>query len=132
MALATDSYRSGADRDCSAIDLPGAILPSRLFLDLLAAVWAGANTGPARALGLGPIETEHSWLADGEVAAFSTGGRGYGEPSMFCARAEPLRRAVESVGLAVWSWVLGEKIYWSHGKPSSERAELSAAVALKA
>ena len=45
-------------------------------------------------------------------------------------RAEPLRRALDGAGLAMWTWVLGEKIYWTGGEPSSDRADCFAGVRL--
>jgi hypothetical protein len=131
LALATSAYRKPADRDYSANDLPKAILPSPLIIDLLQAHWAGANTVPARSLKLGPIETEYSWLASGELVAFATIGRKFWSTQMLYVRAEPLRRALAKTGLTLWSWVLGEKAYKAgRHRWSSDRTEIVGAVAL--
>ncbi len=130
IALATSDYNQEASRDLSAVALPPAILPSLFLLDLLGGRWAGADTTLAPSLALGPVETEYSWLASGDLVAFASAGRQYGSTTMLCVRAEPLRRALADAGLSLWSWVLGEKIYWSGREPSSDRAEIFGAVAL--
>jgi hypothetical protein len=130
IALATFHYHQETSRDFSAVDLPRAILPSRFLLDLLGARWAGPNTTLARSLALGPVETEYSWLASGELVAFASAGRQYGSTAMLCVRAEPVRQALANAGLALWSWVVGEKIYWSGREPSRDRAQIFGAVAL--
>lgn len=130
LALATMDYGARASRDLSAIDLPRAILPSPLLLDLLQARWAGAETTPSRDLALGPVETEYSWLASGDVVAFSSDGRKFGSTMMLCVRAEPLRQALVNAGLGLWSWLLGEKIYWTGHAPSSDRADIFGALGL--
>jgi hypothetical protein len=76
------------------------------------------------------VETEYSWLAGDEIVAFATAGRQFGNPAVLWVRARPLRRALAEAGLSLWSWILGEKIYWTAGQPSADRTEVSAAVAL--
>jgi hypothetical protein len=130
MALATASYHRETSRDYSAIDQPFAMLPSPILLALLRARWAGADNAPAAALGLGAVETEYSWLAGDEVVAFATAGRQFGDPAVLWVRARPLRRALAQSGLSLWTWILGEKIYWTAGEPSADRTDVSAAVGL--
>ena len=131
IALATHGSNVVSDQDFSAIDIPRAILPSPLLLSLLQARWAGADTAPARSLGLGPVEAEYSWLASGELVAFASAGRQFGAPAMLCVRAEPLRRALAAAGLGMWSSVLAEKLYWTGPhQVSSDRTEVFGAATL--
>ena len=88
------------------------------------------GVGGVRSLGLGPIEREYSWVAAGEVIAFCAADRNYGGTRMLWVRAEPMRLALGKAGLAMWAWVLGEKIYWTGDEPSSDRADLFAGVRL--
>lgn len=130
VALATSSYHNRASRDFSAMDLPRAILPSPLLLSLLRARWAAADQGRTEDLGLGPAEAEYSWLSSNEVVAFSSAGRRFGSPIVFCVKAGPLRQALADANLELWSWILGEKIYWTGGRPSNDRADIFGAAAL--
>lgn len=130
LALATASYHRISSRDFSAQDLPVAILPAPLLIGILGARWAGSDSGPARALGLGEFESEHSWLAGNEVVAFATAGRNFVGASALFVRAEAARRALGELGLGLWTWLLGEKIYWTQSNPSRERAEICGAVSL--
>lgn len=128
-ALATFGYHQESNRDLSAEDTPRATLPSRILRSVLGATWsAGRVIGPD--LRLGPVEREYSWIADGEVVAFCTAGREYGSDRVLWVRADPLRAALLRAGLAMWAWVLGEKIYWTGQTPSSDRTDCFAAVRL--
>ena len=49
---------------------------------------------------------------------------------MLWVRAKPLRLALVGAGLAMWTWVLGEKIYWTGDEPSSDRTDYFAGVRL--
>ena len=130
MALATTDYHRDGDRDFSSLDLPRGILPAALVVDLLGARWSGCNVTGALALGLGPTESHYSWVADDELVAFSSAGREYGSPMMLCVRASPLRNALAHANLALWTWVLGEKVFWESGEPSHNRSELSCSFGL--
>lgn len=122
-ALATASYTVYSDRDRSAVDLPRAILPAPALLDLLDATWTGGrNVSPE--LALEEIELDYSWHAGSRVVAFCSSGRDYGSTALLCVRADALLPALGVAGLAVWSWILGEKIYWRGGQPQADRAEL--------
>lgn len=103
-------------------------MPSRVLLTLLNAHWSGGLDDGA--LGLGPIEREYSWVTGGEVVAFCASKRGYGGTRVLWVRAETLRQVLAAAGLAIWTWVLGEKIYWTGDEPSSDRADCFAGVRL--
>ena len=128
-ALATVGYNQASGNDYSTTDTPGVLMPSRVLLGLLGAHWSGGLDDDGD-LGLGPIEREYSWVSGGEVVAFCAGRRSYGGARVLWVRAEPLRRALDGAGLAMWSWVLGEKIYWTGDEPSSDRADCFAGVRL--
>lgn len=126
-SIATVGHHQDSGKDFAATDTPGAILPSRILLTLLNAHWApGASA--ADALGLGPVEREYCWVADDEVIAFCAAGREYGSGRALWVRAYPLRAALAEAGLAMWSWTLGEKIYWSRHEPSANRTDTFGAV----
>jgi hypothetical protein len=130
LALATTNCHQESGRDYSAVNLPNAILPSHHLVALLGAHWAGAQREPALRLGLGSVEAEYSWLASSRLVAFSSATYA-DDPSLLCVLAEPLRRALVKAGLGLWSWVLGEKLYWtSPHQASGERAQISGAVAM--
>jgi hypothetical protein len=128
-ALATVGCHTESGHDLSAEDTPGAILPSRLLLSLLGATWVAGSAADTD-LGLGPVEQEYSWLAGGSTVAFCTSGRGYGTDRVLWVRVQPLQAALAGADLGMWTWVLGEKIYWSGGTPSSDRTDCFAAVRL--
>lgn len=130
LTLASGNYRSPSNRDFSAVDLPQALLPSKHILDLLRAKWSNTDTVAARELGLGPVETEYSWVADGRIVAFASAGRRFGDARMLCVRANTLHDRLTEADLTLWSWVLGEKIYWTDNEPSAPRAEIFSAVGL--
>lgn len=130
-ALATAGYTVYPDRDRSAVDLPRAVLPAPALLALLDATWTGGRDVSPE-LGLGEIELDYSWQARGEVVAFSSSGRGFGSTALLCVRADALVSAFDAAALAMWSWVLGEKIYWRGGHPEGDRAELYAAAEIAA
>ncbi len=102
-------------------------MPSRVMLALLNAHWSGGLDDDG-GLGLGPIEREYSWVSRGEVVGFCAAERGYGGTRVLWVRAEPLRRALADAGLGMWTWVLGEKIYWTGDEPSADRADYFAGV----
>jgi hypothetical protein len=104
-------------------------MPSRVLLGLLDAHWSGGLDDDG-SLGLGPIEREYSWVAGGDVVAFCAAKRSYGGTRVLWVRAEPLRQALADAGLGMWTWVLGEKIYWTGDEPSSDRADCFAGVRL--
>lgn len=128
-ALATVGCHQESGNDYSTTDTPGVIMPSRVLLGLLDARWSGGLDLDG-ALGLGSIEREYSWVSGGEIVAFCSARREYGGTRVLWARAEPLRRALDGAGLAMWTWVLGEKIYWTGGEPSADRANCFAGVRL--
>ncbi len=128
-ALATVGWHQEPGNDYSTTDTPGALMPSRVLLGLLDAHWSGGLDDDG-SLGLGPIEREYSWVAGGDVVAFCAGSRSYGGARVLWVRAGPLRQALADAQLGMWAWVLGEKIYWTGDKPSSDRAELFAGVRL--
>jgi len=128
-ALATVGCHQESGNDYSTADTPGVLMPSRVLLGLLDAHWSGGLDDDG-ALGLGPIEREYSWISSGEVVAFCAGKRTYGGTRVLWVRAEPLRKALDAAGLAMWTWVLGEKIYWTGDEPSSDRADCFAGVRL--
>jgi hypothetical protein len=125
-ALATAGYTVYPDRDRSAVDLPRAILPAPALIELLDATWTGGRSVSPE-LGLGELELDYSWQAGGRVVAFSSSGRTHGSAMLVCVRADELGSVLDASGLALWSWVLGEKIYWRDGQPSADRAEVYAA-----
>ena len=128
-ALASVGWHLESGDDYSAVDTPGALMPSRVLLGLLDAHWSG-GLDDDESLGLGPIEREYSWVSPRGVVAFCTTERGYGGRRVLWVRAEPLTRALADAGLAMWGWVLGEKIYWSGGQPSTDRADYFAGARL--
>ena len=128
-AIATVSWYQDASSDFAATDTPRAIMPSRMLLDLLGAQW-NAGIDEAAELVLGPVEREYSWVANGQVVAFCTAGREYGSGSALWVCADALREALARSSLALWSWTLGEKIYWSGGEPSTNRADCFSGVRL--
>ncbi|SET92128.1 hypothetical protein [Geodermatophilus poikilotrophus] len=129
-ALATTGYDSSGSRDSSAIDLPRAVLPAPALLDLLDARWSGGDPADARQLGLGPVETEYSWTSQGRIVAFSTAGRSFGSTTMLFIRADALADALGRADLAMWTWLLGEKIHWLGAEPQPQRADIYAAADL--
>ncbi len=129
-ALATADYRPPGSRDHSATDLPRAVLPAPALLELLDARWSGGDSADARQLGLGPVETEYSWTSQGRIVAFSMAGRSFGSTTMLFIRADALADALSRAGLAMWTWLLGEKIHWLGTDPQSQRAEIYAAADL--
>lgn len=104
-------------------------MPSRVLLGLLDAHWSGGLDGDG-SLGLGAIEREYSWVSGGDVVAFCAAERNYGGTRVLWVRAEPLRQALADAGLGMWTWVLGEKIYWTRDEPSADRADCFAGVRL--
>jgi hypothetical protein len=128
-ALASVGCHQESGNDYSTTDTPGVLMPSRVLLGLLDAHWSGGLDDDG-ALGLGPIEREYSWISRGEVVAFCAGERTYGGRRVLWARADPLRKALDAAGLAMWTWLLGEKIYWTGDVPSSDRAICFAGVRL--
>lgn len=128
-ALATVGYHQESGNDYSTTDSPGVLMPSRVLLGLLDAHWSG-GLDDCGTLGLGPIEREYSWVSDGDVVAFCAAERSYGGAQVLWVRAQPLRQALADQGLGMWTWVLGEKIYWTKDEPSSDRADCFAGVRL--
>jgi hypothetical protein len=128
-AIATVGWHQESGKDFAAGDTPGACMPSRILLDLLNAHWSGRNLDSS-GLGLGPVENEYSWAADGQVVAFCAAGRGYGSGQALWVRAEAIRKALRRSNLAMWSWTLSEKIYWRGHEPSSNRTDSYGAVGL--
>jgi hypothetical protein len=128
-AIATVWCHQESGHDFAATDTPSVMMPSRILLTLLNAHWSGGTVG-ADELGLGPVEREYSWVADDEVVAFCASGREYGSERALWVRAEALRDALANAGLAMWSWTLGEKIYWKGHDPSSNRADCFAGIRL--
>lgn len=127
--IATVTCHQDAGVDFAAADTPSVIMPSRMLLDALNAHWSGGRL-PTNGLDLGPVEREYSWLADGEIVAFCTSGRIFGSARILWVRAKPLRDALANAGLAMWSWTLGEKIYWGEYHPSPDRTNCFAGVRL--
>ena len=128
-ALATVGCHQESGNDYSTTDTPGVLMPSRVLLGLLDAHWSGGLDDDG-SLGLGPIEREYSWVSGGDVVAFCAAERSYGGTRVLWVRAEPLRQALADAGLGMWTWVLGEKIYWTGDEPSSDRADCFAGVRL--
>lgn len=128
-SIATVWCHQESGKDFAATDTPNITMPSRILLELLDARWSGGRIN-ADALGLGPVEQEYSWVAGGQVVAFCASGREYGSGRALWVRAEPLRDALTNAGLAMWSWTLGEKIYWRGHDPSSNRTDCFAGVRL--
>jgi hypothetical protein len=129
-ALASAGYRPPGSRDSSATDLPRAVLPAPALLDLLGARWSGADPADAHQLDLGPVETEYSWTSQGRTVAFSSAGRSFETTTMLLVRADALTDALGRAGLAMWTWLLGEKIHWHGTDPQPQRAEVYAAADL--
>lgn len=131
LALATRGCLLDSGRDFSAVQLPNPILPAPLLIDLLKAQWAGPGARLAHELDLGAAEKEFAWVASGEVVAFASVAQHGDGTTLFCVRSEPVLRALEAARLGLWSWVLGEKNYWtSPHNVANERVETFAAVAL--
>lgn len=128
-ALATVGWYQESGNDHSATDTPGALMPSRVLLELLDAHWSG-GLDDGGSLKLGPIEREYSWISGGDVVAFCSAKRSFGGARMLWVRAAPLRQALAAAGLGMWTWVLGEKIYWTDHAPSTSRADCFAGVRL--
>ena len=49
---------------------------------------------------------------------------------MLLIRADALTAALSRAGLEMWTWLLGEKIYWLGSEPQTQRAEVYAAADL--
>ena len=128
-ALATVGWHQGSRTDHSAMDTPGLVMPSRLLLKLLDAHWSG-GLGDDGSLELGPIEREYSWVSGGNVVAFCAAARSYGGVRVLWVRAASLRDALTTAGLGMWTWVLGEKIYWNGSEPAANRSECFGGVRL--
>jgi hypothetical protein len=128
-ALATVGCYQESGNDYSTTDTPGVLMPSRVLLGVLGAHWSGGLDDHG-GLRLGPIEREYSWVAGGVVVAFCSAERDYGGTRVLWVRADPLRQALANAGLGMWTWVLGEKIYWTGSEPSSDRTECFAGVRL--
>ncbi len=129
LGLTVAAYSFSSERDAS-FDSGGATcqLPSPLLLEILNARWTPASS-QARNLGLGPAEAERSWSSPTHVVAFwaeAPSGRGH---ALF-VRAAPLRDALNAKNLAMWTTLLGEKIYWTVGNPSHERLDIFGAASL--
>jgi len=130
IALTTHGSTAKADRDFSATDLPRTLLPSPTTIGLLDARLAPPRHHSARRLGLGPVESEYAWLVNEEIVMFATDGHGHFGGSSLLVKAHVLADALERVGWACWSWVLGEKINWINGDPTSTRMDIFGAAAL--
>lgn len=128
-ALATVGYYQESGDDYSATDTPPVMMPSRLLLGLLDAHWSGGLDDDG-SLGLGPIERDYSWVTGSDVVAFCAAARRYGGAKVLWVRAETLRQALADAELGMWTWMLGEKIYWTGHEPSSDRAECFAGIRL--
>lgn len=130
IALTTHGSTAKADRDFSATDLPGPVLPSPTTLDLLGARLAPPRHASARRLGLSPVESEYAWLVGEEIAMFSTDRHGHRGGSSLLVNARVFDAALRRSGWACWSWALGEKINWVDGDPTSTRMDIFGAAAL--
>lgn len=132
IALATHGSTMKADRDFSATDLPRTLLPSPATLDLLGARLAPPRHASTARLGLGAVESEYAWLVGDEIAMFATDGHGRSGGSGLLVKAGVLEAALQRAGWACWSWVLGEKINWIDGDPTSARMDIFGAAGLDA
>lgn len=128
-AVATTWSHIEGTRDFSAFDTPPSVMPSRVLLQVLNACWSG-GTPPPNSLELGPVEAEYSWVNDDQVVAFCSSGRSFGSTRALWVRADHLRHSLKSEGLTLWSWTLGEKIYWRRQGPSSNRTDCFGGVKL--
>lgn len=128
-ALTTVSCQLDSERDLSAVDTPGATMPSRVLLDLLDAEWSG-GLPDGGSIDLGPLEREYSWISGNQVVAFYEAERGYSGTHVLWVLADHLRTALRANNLVLWAWTLAEKIYWSKGEPSSDRTDCFGAVQL--
>lgn len=128
-ALATAGCHQESTNDLSATDTPAVLMPSRALIEVLDARWSGGVDHDV-SLGLGQIEREYSWVAGREVVAFCGAQRGWDGTRVLWVRAQPLRMALAAKGLGLWTWVLGEKIYWTGSEPSSDRTDIFAGVRL--
>jgi len=54
-------------------------------------------------------------------------GRSFGPTTMLLIRADALTATLGRSGLAMWTWLLGEKIHWLGSEPQPQRAEVYAA-----
>ena len=125
LLTSTAGYSFDRDRDYSrdAALSASSIVPTRQVLALVGARWSPGGVD-ATALGLGPIESERTWLVDDEVFAFYTGARDHDRPSMLLCRSDLLTAALTRADLVMWTWFLGEKHYWQGGEPTRKRQEL--------
>ncbi len=128
-ALATVGCYQESGMDYAATDTPAVLMPSRVLLRLLDAHWSGGLDDDG-AIGLGPVEREYSWVSSGDVVAFCAAERDWGGTRVLWVRADPLRKALAAAGLGMWTWVLGEKIYWAGSEPSADRADIFAGMRL--
>jgi hypothetical protein len=129
-ALTTHGSTAKADRDFSATDLPRPLLPSPTTIDLLGARLSPPRHDAAKRLGLGPVESEYAWLVDEEIVMFATDGHGHRGGSSLLVKARIFAEALERAGWTCWAWVLGEKINWINGDPTSTRMDIFGAAAL--
>lgn len=132
IALTTHGSTGKADRDFSATDLPRPLLPSPVTLELLDARLSPPRHAAAKRLGLGPVESEYTWLVGEEVVMFATDGYGYAGGSSLLVKAHVLDHALQRAGWACWSWVLGEKVNWVSGDPTAMRMDIFGAASLDA
>ncbi|MBY9074251.1 hypothetical protein K1X13_05385 [Nocardioides sp. WL0053] len=130
IALTTHGSTAKADRDLSATDLPRTLLPSPTTIGLLGARLAPPRHASAGRLGLGPVESEYAWLVGEEIVMFATDGHGHLGGSSLLVKARVLNDALQRAGWACWSWVLGEKINWVNGDPTSTRMDIFGAAAI--
>lgn len=131
LQLTVAHYALDRERDFSNDESAArsSILPAPALVAMLDARWVPGTSG-ADGLDLGPNERERSWVVGDEVIAFYAGPRDEGSPSAMLVRADVLTSALNQRGLVLWTWVLGEKHYWSAGEPIPQRQEQSAAARL--
>ncbi len=124
-------YALDRERDFSNDEAAGraSIHPAPHLIALLGARWSpGAEV--ADNLDLGANERERAWLVGDDIVAFYVGPREEESPSALLVRADVLTTALTQHGLLLWTWVLGEKHYWSGGEPVRQRQEVYAAARL--
>jgi hypothetical protein len=131
LKLAAAHYSLDRERDFSNAegDGRGSILPAPDLLALLGLRWSpGAYV--VDDLELGENERERAWLMGSEIVGFYVGPRDDESPSVLLIRSDVLSDALVRHGLVLWTWILGEKHYWSQGDPTRQRQELYAAARL--
>jgi hypothetical protein len=96
-------------------------------LDVIALLHLSGESEPSRSIGI-CWSVCGCWAADGQIAAFSSDGPHFHDPSGFYLRQSALRDVLASTDVALVTTIYAEKIFWRSREPSHDRGEMHAVI----